>query len=42
MGIVAVVVYEKFGLRLLRSVWINLDLIWAGALILTGLLTLLL
>lgn len=42
MGIVAVVVYEKFGLRLLRSAWINLDLIWAAALILTGLVTLLL
>lgn len=35
-AIVAVVVYEKLGLRLLRSAWINLDLIWAGALILTG------
>ena len=41
MGLVAVVVYEKLGLRLLRSAWVNLDLIWAGALILTGLLTLL-
>ncbi len=39
MGLVAVVVYEKLGLRLLRSLWFNLDLIWAGALILTGLLT---
>lgn len=41
MGLIAVVVYEKLGLRLLRSAWVNLDLIWAGALILTGLLTLL-
>lgn len=41
MGVLAVVVYEKVGLRLLRSAWINLDLIWAAALILTGLLTLL-
>lgn len=41
MGLVAVVVYEKVGLQLLRSAWVNLDLIWAGALILTGLLTLL-
>lgn len=41
MGLVAVVVYEKLGLHLLRSAWVNLDLIWAGALILTGVLTLL-
>lgn len=38
-GAIAVVVYRKFGLRLLRSAWINLDLIWAGALLVTGLLT---
>ncbi len=36
MGLVAVVVYEKLGLRLLRSMWFNLDLVWAAALILTG------
>lgn len=36
MGIVAVIVYEKLGLRLLRTMWFNLDLVWAGALILTG------
>ena len=36
-GVVAVVVYERVGLKLLRSAWINLDLIWAGALVLTGL-----
>lgn len=41
MGLVAVVVYEKVGLRLLRSAWVNLDLIWAAALILTGLVTVL-
>lgn len=38
-GIVAVVVYEWLGLRLLRTAWINLDLLWAGALVVTGLLT---
>jgi hypothetical protein len=38
-GILAVVVYQKLGLRLLRTMWINLDLIWAGALIVTGVLT---
>lgn len=38
MGLVAVIVYERLGLRLLRSLWFNLDLIWAGALIFTGVL----
>jgi hypothetical protein len=38
---VGVVVYEKFGLALLRSAWVNLDLIWSLALILTGLVALL-
>lgn len=38
-GLVAVVVYHKLGLRLLRAMWINLDLVWGGALILTGALT---
>jgi hypothetical protein len=40
-GLVAVVVYHKLGLRLLRAMWINLDLVWGGALIITGGLTLL-
>lgn len=35
-GIIAAVVYHKLGLRLLRKAWINLDLLWAGALILTA------
>jgi hypothetical protein len=38
-GLVALVVYHKLGLYLLRTAWINLDLIWAGALILTALVT---
>jgi hypothetical protein len=38
-GALAVIVYEKLGLRLLRSAWINLDRVWAGALIVTALLT---
>ena len=38
-GVVAVLVYEKLGLRLLRSAWINIDLIWSVALIATGLVT---
>ena len=41
-GLIAVVVYEKLGLRLLRKAWINLNVIWAGALVLTAGLTLLL
>jgi hypothetical protein len=32
-AIVAVVVYERVGLRLLRRAWINLDLLWAVALV---------
>jgi hypothetical protein len=34
------VVVDRFGLGLLRKAWINLDVIWAAALILTGGLTL--
>ncbi|SRR5690606_4200018 len=41
-GLIAVLVYEKLGLAMLRKVWINLNAIWAGALILTGVLTVLL
>ena len=37
-GLVALLVYRKLGLRLLRTAWINLDLIWAVALIATALL----
>jgi hypothetical protein len=32
-------VFARLGVRILRSAWINLDLIWAGALIATGLVT---
>lgn len=38
-GLIAVLVYQKLGLAALRSVWLNLDLIWAGALIVTAILT---
>jgi|SRR5215212_7014725 len=38
-GVVAVVVYEKVGLRVLRRAWVNLDVLWALALIATALLT---
>ncbi|HZZ08736.1 MAG TPA: hypothetical protein VFE43_09345, partial [Candidatus Binataceae bacterium] len=40
MGTIAIVVYERVGLAFLRSAWINLDAIWAGALIAAGLLSL--
>lgn len=35
-GLIAVVVYERLGLRLLRRAWINVDRIWAAALIVTA------
>lgn len=38
--LIAMIVYQRLGLRLLRSAWINLDLIWAVALIITGVATL--
>jgi hypothetical protein len=40
-GLVAWVVYRKFGLALLRKAWFNLDLVWAAALVVTGMVTLL-
>ncbi len=39
-GLVAWVVYRKLGLALLRKTWFNFDLIWAAALVATGLVTL--
>jgi hypothetical protein len=35
----ALLVYEWLGLRLLRTAWVNLDLVWAVDLIVTALLT---
>jgi hypothetical protein len=40
MGIIAVVVYEKLGVMILKRTWFNLDLLWAGALVGAGLITL--
>ena len=37
----ALLVYQKFGLAMLRRSWFNLDLIWAAALIVTGVVALL-
>ncbi len=39
MGAIALVVYEKIGLAILRRAWFNLDRIWALALIAAGALT---
>ncbi|HZO87002.1 MAG TPA: hypothetical protein VFB38_01585 [Chthonomonadaceae bacterium] len=39
MAVIAVAVYEKVGLAILRRAWLNLDLLWAGALIGAGILT---
>jgi hypothetical protein len=39
-ALVAAIIYEKVGLAVLRTAWVNMDLIWAGALVLTGLVTL--
>ncbi len=40
MGVIAVVIYEKVGLAILRRAWINLDQVWAAALICAGVLSL--
>ena len=40
-GLLAWVVYRKVGLALLRKAWLNFDLVWAAALVATGLVTLL-
>jgi len=40
MGAVAIVVYEKLGVMILKRTWFNVDLLWAGALVGAGLITL--
>jgi hypothetical protein len=40
MGAVSIFVYQYAGLAILRRAWINLDTIWAGALVAAGLLSL--
>ena len=39
---IAVVVFERIGVGILRRAWFNLDLIWSAALVATGMLTLML
>jgi hypothetical protein len=40
MAAVAVVVYDKLGVGILRRAWLNVDLLWAVAIIAAGLITL--
>jgi hypothetical protein len=40
-GLIAWVVYRKFGLAILRKAWLNLNLVWAAALVITSVITLL-
>ncbi len=40
MAAVALVVYEKLGVMILKRSWFNLDLLWAGALVGAGVITL--
>jgi hypothetical protein len=40
MGIVAVIVFEKLGLRILGRAWLNTDGLWAATFVLAGAITL--
>jgi hypothetical protein len=40
-GLIAWVVYSKLGLAILRKAWLNLNLVWAAALVVTSVVTLL-
>ena len=40
MGAIAVVVYEKLGVMILKRAWFNLDLLWAGSLVGAGVIAL--
>ena len=39
-GLIAWMVYRKFGLAVLRKSWLNLNMVWAAALVAAGLFTL--
>jgi hypothetical protein len=41
MGAIAVVVYQRFDVMILKRAWFNVDLLWAGALVVAGVITLL-
>ena len=40
-ALIAVLVFEKLGVGILRTTWVNLDVVWAVALVVTGAFTLL-
>jgi hypothetical protein len=40
MAVVAVLVYAKLGVGVLRKAWVNVDALWAAALVLAGVVTL--
>jgi hypothetical protein len=40
MATIALLVYDRIGLKILRTAWVNLDLVWAAALVGAGILTL--
>jgi hypothetical protein len=40
-GLIAWAVYNKLGLAILRKAWLNLEMVWAGALVVTSVVTLL-
>jgi hypothetical protein len=40
-GLIAWVVYSKLGLAILRKAWLNLNLVWGAALVVTSVITLL-
>ena len=40
MGVVAVVVYEKLGVAIVRQAWVNTEWLWAGSFVMAGVVTL--
>ena len=40
MATVALLVYAKLGVEILRRTWINTDHVWAGAFVMAGCITL--
>jgi hypothetical protein len=42
VGLMAEVVYDRHGLMILKRTWFSLDLLWAGALVAAGVITLVL
>ena len=40
MAVIAVLVYDRWGVGILRRSWINLDGVWAAAFVVAGLVTL--